>query len=248
MGSATIDRRITHGQYGTPAYISWKRMISRTTDVRDKNYNRYGERGIAPGKEWRKFAGFYWDMGPIPLPGLTLDRIDVNEGYRRDNCRWATSIVQNRNRRDNRVVTLFGRELMLDDLAKMSGVSHGTIHKRIYDLGYDLLDAATRPPRSKDTNPWSWTPTAAETDRMAVRLKRWCDAMGMPLPAAIVGYRHGETGHKALSNGLRRLADVQRTEAEDAAIQAQADAALTQWRDAHPARPSEHHEQAEMAA
>lgn len=39
-------------------------------------------------------------MGPKPSPLHTLDRKDNHKGYFKENCRWATPLEQNRNRRD----------------------------------------------------------------------------------------------------------------------------------------------------
>jgi hypothetical protein len=44
------------------------------------------------------FLNFLEDMGDRP-EGCTLDRIDNSLGYEKDNCRWATSTVQNHNKR-----------------------------------------------------------------------------------------------------------------------------------------------------
>ena len=50
------------------------------------------------------FATFLADMGPR-LKGTTIDRIDPYGDYEPGNCRWATSFVQTRNRRNNVLIT-----------------------------------------------------------------------------------------------------------------------------------------------
>jgi len=47
--------------------------------------------------QWEWFSNFLRDMGPRP-DGMELDRIDETRGYWKDNCRWATSVKQQRNR------------------------------------------------------------------------------------------------------------------------------------------------------
>lgn len=64
-------------------------------------YQSYGGRGITVCTEWQGkngFAQFLADMGERP-EGMTLDRVDVEQGYSKENCRWATYSEQNKNQR-----------------------------------------------------------------------------------------------------------------------------------------------------
>ena len=89
----------THGHSQTPTYKVWDSMIQRCTNPKCNVFTDYGGRGIKVCQEWRdSFVNFLKDMGLKP-PRLTLDRIDNNAGYSRDNCRWTTMVIQNRNRR-----------------------------------------------------------------------------------------------------------------------------------------------------
>lgn len=90
-----------HGMSTSREWRSWRSMRMRCLDPNNPNYPEYGGRGITICTEWDTFAQFYADMGPRP-EGHTLDRADNSRGYSPDNCRWATSIVQNNNRRPAR--------------------------------------------------------------------------------------------------------------------------------------------------
>lgn len=91
-------KNVVHGMYGTPSYQSWHDMKERCTNPNCKVYKYYGGRGISYDPRWEKFSNFYADMGEKP-EGLTLDRIDVDGNYHKDNCRWEEWSVQVHNRR-----------------------------------------------------------------------------------------------------------------------------------------------------
>lgn len=80
------------------AYSSWRSMISRCSNPKDRAYPTHGGRGIKVCEKWHIFEEFLADMGDRP-PGLTLERIDNEGDYEPHNCKWATWSEQNRNKR-----------------------------------------------------------------------------------------------------------------------------------------------------
>lgn len=83
-----------------PLYMTWANMRYRCEDPENPSYYNYGARGIAVCKEWSEaFEAFALDMGLPPTPEHTLDRKNNEEGYNKDNCRWATRTEQCLNRR-----------------------------------------------------------------------------------------------------------------------------------------------------
>lgn len=84
---------------------TWRSMLARCSNPRNRHYADYGGRGITVCDRWRGRGGFdrfLADMWPRP-DGTTLDRKDNDGPYSPENCRWATATMQQRNSRHNRV-------------------------------------------------------------------------------------------------------------------------------------------------
>ncbi len=82
----------------SPTYSSWKAMRNRCNNPNADCYPEWGGRGITICKRWNSFANFLADMGERPKD-RSLDRIDNNGNYNKENCRWATSVEQTYNKR-----------------------------------------------------------------------------------------------------------------------------------------------------
>lgn len=139
--------KITHGMHGTPTYESWHMMIQRCCNKRATDYKNYGGRGIQVCKRWRKFQNFFDDMGLRP-GGTSLDRSDNNKGYAKANCRWATKIQQERNRRNNTLFVYKGKKLCVSEWCEILNIQPGTIHRRRM-YGWSYRDALFRPLRNR---------------------------------------------------------------------------------------------------
>ena len=98
-GNHEIHGNARKGKY-TKTYTAWCGMVSRCENPNRPDYKHYGGRGISVSTEWRtSFETFMSDMGLPPTTKHTLDRIDVNGNYCKENCRWASSAIQVANRR-----------------------------------------------------------------------------------------------------------------------------------------------------
>jgi len=121
-----------HGGWGTPEWNSWHAMKERCLNPHAMGYENYGGRGIKIYKPWiTSFAAFLEDMGPMPTPHHTIDRPNFDGNYEPGNARWATRKEQARNRRNNRMITAFGKTQCVAAWAEETGLSRTTIHYRL---------------------------------------------------------------------------------------------------------------------
>lgn len=94
-------------------------MKTRCYNLNHSRYAEWGGRGITVCERWRtSFKNFLADMGEVPSPYHTLDRIDPNGNYELVNCRWATRSEQQRNRRDSQMLTFKDRAQSIYDWAE----------------------------------------------------------------------------------------------------------------------------------
>lgn len=126
-----------HGMHGTRIYYIWNAMKQRCSNKKFKDYHIYGGRGITYCNEWETFEGFYDDMGKSYIEHLekygtkdtTLDRIDPDKNYCKENCRWATIEEQNYNKRETIREEIYGELLTLKEIS----LKYNIPIKRLYD-------------------------------------------------------------------------------------------------------------------
>lgn len=129
-------------------YQTWANMKTRCFNKNSIDYRDYGDRGIGVCKEWLTFANFAEDMLPTFVEGLTLDRINNNEGYSPENCRWATPKQQALNRRSNRLLLYRGVTKHLTVWANELGIKRTTISQRLDYYGWTVDRALSTKARS----------------------------------------------------------------------------------------------------
>ena len=98
-----IERNSVHKLSYTKLYRIFATLKDRVLNPKNKQYNDYGGRGITICDEWKNdFKSFYdWSIlnGYEENKGLSIDRIDNDENYCPENCRWTTPTIQSRNQR-----------------------------------------------------------------------------------------------------------------------------------------------------
>lgn len=95
-----------HGYKSTSTYVSWCSLKKRCNNKKLKCYKNYGGRGITYCKSWEKFESFLKDMGPKPTSEYTIERIDNDGNYCKENCMWLHKSLQSRNNRGVRRFTI----------------------------------------------------------------------------------------------------------------------------------------------
>lgn len=130
----------THGNSKTRIYSIWNMMRQRCYNRKSTSFQYYGARGISVCPSWRTFDGFFKDMGEGWFSGGSIERVDVNGNYEPDNCIWIPRINQNKNTRQNIIVTYKGKKERLVNLCDRFGIHNTVVRKRI-TRGWTLNEA-----------------------------------------------------------------------------------------------------------
>ncbi len=138
----------THGLRNSRIYKTWCNMKKRCYDTNNNRYYIYGARGIKVCDEWiHSFENFYKDMGSTYKDELTLDRIDFNGNYCKENCRWATISEQENNKSNNHLITFNGETDTMMNMSKKYHLTYSTLKHRI-QRGWNIKEALTTPQRN----------------------------------------------------------------------------------------------------
>lgn len=116
-------------------YKIWKNMNQRCSNPKDVNYHNYGGRGITVCKEWcdsNKDGLFNLFKDLPPRPGRSsLDRIDNDKGYYKENVRWSTQKQQCNNKRTNTLILVDGKQYTISEASEVFKIKQNTITWRI---------------------------------------------------------------------------------------------------------------------
>lgn len=135
-------------------------MKNRCYCTKHPHYASYGGRGIIVCDEWKNsFENFHSDMHESYLihverhgeDDTSLNRIDNDGIYSKDNCEWATRKIQQRNRKNSFIIEVGDQKGTPAEIGEMYGVSPNTIDGR-YRRGWRGMDlvSKTRLPQIQD--------------------------------------------------------------------------------------------------
>lgn len=149
------DRARKHGNRNSRLYNIWNNMKMRCSNINSINYKNYGERGIKVCDEWfDSFENFYkWAMNSGYDNTLTLDRIDNDDDYKPNNCRWADYTQQERNRRNNHILEYNNEKHSIAEWSDITGIPYSSLWSRI-KKGWSVEKALTQPLRGQKELIW----------------------------------------------------------------------------------------------
>lgn len=124
-----ISPTTRHGLNKSPTHNSWQTMKRRCNDVNNNRFEHYGLRGITYCKEWESFDNFLKDMGIRP-EGCTLERKDLNKGYNKENCKWASDVEQANNKTNNILISNGEKVMSLKYWCDVEGIGYKNAHYR----------------------------------------------------------------------------------------------------------------------
>ena len=119
-----------------PLYQTWDGIKKRCYQENATGYKNYGGRGIKICDKWKNsFWVFVSDMGEKPFSACTIERLDNNQDYCKDNCVWATAKEQSNNRRNNIYITYQNEVYTLYNICKLLELKHSTVYWRLTRSG-----------------------------------------------------------------------------------------------------------------
>lgn len=148
--------RTTHELSRSRFYGIWRGVKDRCDNSKSTSYKNYGAKGVKYQESWAVFENFKSDMYESYLKhcdqhtekDTSIDRIENNKGYYKDNCRWATRREQDRNVTRNVIIDYKGEKFILKDLADKYFIKFDTLRDRL-KRGLSIEEALTTPIRGK---------------------------------------------------------------------------------------------------
>ena len=116
-----------------PIHECYVNMKTRCYNPNYELYSRYGGRGIKVCDEWKNnFKEFYnWAINGWKKE-LTLDRINNDDDYKPDNCRWVDRVEQANNRHTNYLIKYKGEIKTMAQWSKILKIDYSFIQIRMY--------------------------------------------------------------------------------------------------------------------
>jgi hypothetical protein len=134
-----VGNAYEHGMSNTRFYHIWAQIRQRCVNKNCVSYSKYGKRGIKVCDNWLVFINFRDDMYPSYLEHCeiygekqtTIDRIEGDGNYCKENCRWATYKEQANNESKNVIITYGDESLNITQWAEKLNIDKNCLYQRI---------------------------------------------------------------------------------------------------------------------
>jgi len=138
------ERNVKHGDSKTRFYQTFISIKRRVYSKVGNDYKDYGGRGIKI--EWKDYIEFKKDMyksylehcKKYGIKETTIERIDVNGNYSKENCCWATLKEQANNKTTNNFITFKGETKTIAMWAEALNLKYMTLYNRINKYNWSL--------------------------------------------------------------------------------------------------------------
>ncbi len=132
-----------------PDYCIWSKMKARCLNKSDKSYPHYGGRGIKVSDRWLRFEGFLEDMGWRPSKKYSIERVNYNGDYCKENCKWILKSQQSKNKRDVPMIEYNDKLYCLADWCRVLNLPYTTMRHRVNVLKMPFSEAIKYPQHTK---------------------------------------------------------------------------------------------------
>ena len=148
-----MQLRCKHGLSKTRFLRIYYGVTARCTNKKHHDYLYYGGRGIK--NLWKSADSFLEDMyesyvfhvNKFGEKNTTLDRINTDGDYCKQNCKWKTRKEQSRNTQHNTLIPFQGKTLCIAEWEEETGLSQYTISMRLqrgWSIKRTLTTAVTK--------------------------------------------------------------------------------------------------------
>lgn len=128
----------THWYSKHPLYNVWESIKRKCNNPNQWIYKYYWWRWITYEERRENFMPFYIDNIELYKEWLTIDRIDNNWNYSKENCRWITQKNQARNKNNNRVFTINWETHCFSEWCEILWINYSTARSRYYTYWWTI--------------------------------------------------------------------------------------------------------------